>query len=304
MPDLETVILPAGLIGIPKDAFANSAKLATVKFGTADTNNGGSGNQRATTPTGEDNAITLPKGITTIDANAFAGTKATTVNLSQVTGLTSISNSVFQNMTSLTEVKLPSSITTINTSAFQNDTALKKLSTNETTSAGRDQTTSTDGTATFGSKLTSIGNNAFYSTGFTTVDLSAATGSTGSGASTQTLSVGPGAFTNMAELTTVKLPKDSNINPAYFGNPANAEGTPKLTSITYGENNEATAAATITLSDATISSPNFSKIKNSTIQINSSTNQTINFTGGVFYGNADLTTLKLSVMQHNSNASL
>ena len=291
MPDLETVILPAGLIGIPKDAFANSAKLATVKFGTADTNNGGSGNQRATTPTGEDNAITLPKGITTIDANAFAGTKATTVNLSQVTGLTSISNSVFQNMTSLTEVKLPSSITTINTSAFQNDTALKKLSTNETTSAGRDQTTSTDGTATFGSKLTSIGNNAFYSTGFTTVDLSAATGSTGSGASTQTLSVGPGAFTNMAELTTVKLPKDSNINPAYFGNPANAEGTPKLTSITYGENNEATAAFSGT--NNTFSGTNYNKISNQTIDLIGYTNLTT-LGAGVLFGNTAMTTLKMN----------
>ena len=229
MPDLETVILPAGLTGIPKDAFANSAKLATVKFGTADTNNGGGSNQRATTPTGEDNAITLPSGITRVDANAFAGTKASTVDLSKVTGLTEISNSVFQNMTSLTEVKLPSSITTINQSAFQNDVALKTLSTEEAKAARADEaTTPAEGTATFGSKLISIGDNAFYGTGFTTVDLSKAVGtqaSTGGTTQTTTLTVGAGAFTNMASLTQVKLPANSNINPAYFGTTTSATQT-------------------------------------------------------------------------------
>ena len=39
MPNLTTVTLPANLTGIPKDAFANSAKLATVNFGTADAGN-------------------------------------------------------------------------------------------------------------------------------------------------------------------------------------------------------------------------------------------------------------------------
>ena len=304
MPNLTTVTLPANLTGIPKDAFANSAKLATVKFGTADTNNGGGSTGR--TVTGDNNTITLPSGITRIDANAFAGTAATAVDLSKVTGLTEISNSVFQNMTSLTEVKLPATITTINTSAFQNDAKLTTLST-ATAKVTREGDTTTANTATFGSKLTRIGDNAFYGTGFTTVDLSKAVGTPASGGSgtptpATTLSVGSGAFTNMADLTDVKLPKDSNINPANFGNPATATDK-KLKTIMYGADSSKDPA-TATIGDANISSLNFSKIKNSTIQINSSTNQTINFTGGVFYGNADLTTLKLSVTQRNGNASL
>lgn len=306
MPNLATVTLPANLTGIPKDAFANSAKLATVKFGTADTNNGGGSTGRAVT--GDENKITLPKGITRIDANAFAGTAATAVDLSQVTGLTEISNSVFQNMTKLETVTLPSGLTTINQSAFQNDAALKTLST-ATAKVTREGDTTTANTATFGKSLTRIGDNAFYGTGFTTVDLSAAgTASTGSAAATtptpNPLNVGSGAFTNMADLTTVKLPKDSDINPTYFGNPATATEQ-KLKTIQYGDDKTtATATATATIGDANISSLNFSKIKNSTIQINSSTNQTINFTGGVFNGNTDLTTLKLNVTQRNGNAAL
>ena len=121
MPNLETVTLPANLTGIPKDAFANSVKLATVKFGAADAST-----PSARAVTGNDNAITLPTGLTSIGQNAFAGTKASTVDLSGVTaaGFTTIDNSVFKDMTSLAEVKLPSSITQINNSAFQNDAKL------------------------------------------------------------------------------------------------------------------------------------------------------------------------------------
>ena len=121
MPNLETVTLPAGLTSIPKDAFANSAKLATVKFGTT----GASNNPSAREVAGEDNKITLPSGITSIGNNAFAGTKATTVDLSTITaaGFTTINDSVFQNMTKLETVTLPSGLTTINQSAFQNDAA-------------------------------------------------------------------------------------------------------------------------------------------------------------------------------------
>ena len=312
MPNLTTVTLPANLTSIPKDAFANSAKLATVKFGAADANNGGGSGPSGRAVTGTDNAITLPSGITRVDANAFAGTKASTVDLSQVTGLTTISDSVFQNMTSLTEVKLPSSITTINQSAFQNDVALKTLTQAEAAANGggaqtRDgeAATPTANTATFGSKLISIGNNAFYGTGFTTVDLSLA-GTTTSGSTTTPttpLTVGSGAFTNMASLTEVKLPANADINPTYFGNPTDAEGAePKLTSITYGDG---TATATATIGDATISSLNFSKIKNSTIEIKSSVGgSSITFTGGVFNGNADMTTLKLNVTATNGNNPL
>ena len=307
MPNLTTVTLPAGLTGIPKDAFANSAKLATVKFGTADASNGGDASRAVT---GETNAITLPTGITSIGQNAFAGTKATAVDLSQVTGLTTINDSVFQNMTSLTEVKLPASITTINQSAFQNDAALKTLSQASPSAQVREgeAATPTANTATFGKSLISIGQNAFNGTGFTTVDLSAAGTTTASGSSTPTpattLSVGSGAFTNMASLTEVKLPANSNINPTYFGNPTDATGTaPKLASITYVGTDTATATATI--GDATISSLNFSKIKNSTIEIKSSVGgSTINFNGGVFNGNDTMTTLKLSVTATNGNNPL
>lgn len=299
MPNLTTVTLPAGLTGIPKDAFANSAQLATVKFGDASAN----------TPSakdGEANAITLPTGITRIDDRAFAGTAATTMDLSKVTGLTTISTSVFQNMTKLATVTLPSGLTTINQSAFQNDAALKTLTQSNPSQAREGEaTTPTEGTAKFGSKLTSIGDAAFYGTGFSTVDLSAAA-TLASGGTTPSLSVGSGAFTNMVDLTTVKLPANANIDPANFGNPADATGTPKLQTIQYGtDSTTTTTPATATISNANISSTNFSKIKNSTIEIKSSVgNSGITFTGGVFFGNTNLTTLKLSVTRTNGNAPL
>ena len=302
MPNLTTVILPANLTGIPKDAFAGSAKLATVKFGAADASN----NPSAKDVTGEDNKITLPSKITTIDANAFASTAATAVDLSKITatGFTTINDYVFKDMASLAEVKLPATITTINQSAFQNDAKLVKLTQAEAAANGGVQTREEDPTtATFGKSLTNIGNNAFYGTGFTTVDLSKAVGTQASGSPgattpARTLSVGSNAFTNMANLTTVKLPKDSDINPANFGNPATATEQ-KLKTITYGD-----GTATATIGDTTISSTNFSKIQNQTIQINSQTNQTISFTGGVFNGNSTMKTLKLNVTQRNGNTSL
>lgn len=304
MPDLTTVTLPANLTSIPKDAFAGSAKLATVNFKTADASN----NPSAREVTGNDNAITLPSGLTSLNNNAFAGTAATAVDLSKATGLATIGDSVFQNMTKLATVTLPSGLTTINQSAFQNDAALKTLSTAEASGGSNIQARDGEDTATFGKSLISIQQNAFYGTGFTTVDLSKAVGTSASGSSqtTQTLSVGSNAFTNMANLTTVKLPANADINPTYFGNPADAAGTaPKLASITYVGTDTATATATATLSDQTISSPNFSKIKNSTIEIKSNvSSSSINFTGGVFNGNDTMTTLKLSVTATNGNNPL
>ena len=304
MPDLTTVTLPANLTSIPKDAFANSAKLATVNFKTADASN----NPSAREVTGNDNAITLPTGLTSLGNNAFAGTKATTVDLSKVTGLTTIGENVFRGMTSLATVTLPSGLTTIGNNAFQNDAALKTLSQANPSQAREGNDTTPATTATFGKSLTNIGQNAFQGTGFTTVDLSKAVGTaTSAGGSSpttlaQTLTVGSGAFTNMADLTTVKLPANADINPTYFGNPADAAGTaPKLASITY----VGTDATATTGNDANISSPNFSKIKNSSIEIKSSVGgSTINFTGGVFNGNDTMTTLKLSVTATNGNNPL
>ena len=297
MPNLETVTLPAGLTGIPKDAFAGSAQLKTVNFKTADAN----------TPSAKDgeNTITLPTGIISIGQNAFQGTAAATVDLSAVTGLTTIENSVFKDMTSLAEVKLPSTVTRINQSAFQNDAALKKLSQKNPTVQTREE--NADTTAKFGKSLITIGQNAFYGTGFTTVDLSeAGTATSAGGSSAQTpattLSVDSGAFTNMVNLTTVTLPANANINPTYFGNPATAGAEPKLQTITYGTG---TGTATATITDTTISSPNFSKIKNSTIEIKSNVaGSTINFTGGVFNANNTMTTLKLNVTATNGNNPL
>lgn len=273
-----------------------------MKFGTASANNGGDASREVT---GTDNAITLPSKIATIGQNAFAGTAATTVNLSGVTGLAEISNSVFKDMTKLTTVQLPSTVTTIGNNAFQNDANLVKLSQSSPSAQARDENEAT--TAAFGSKLTTIRDNAFYGTGFSTVDLSAAgtttSGGPSSSPSTQapSLTVGSNAFTNMANLAEVKLPANANINPTYFGNPTTAEGAPKLQTITYG-----TGTAIATIGDATISSSNFSKIKNETIQIKSNTQQPINFTGGVFNGNKTMTTLKLNVTQNqpNGNSSL
>ena len=303
MPNLATVTLPANLTGIPKDAFAGSAQLKTVKFGDASTNNGGDNTGR--TVTGAENTITLPTGLTNLGNNAFAGTAATTVDLSKITatGFTTIGENAFRGMTSLTTVTLPSGLTTINANAFQNDAALTTLSTVAAPASGgaNDQVRegeATAGTAKFGKSLTAIRDNAFQGTGFSTVDLSAATGTTPA----TSLTVGSGAFTDMASLTEVKLPANADINPANFGNPATATDK-KLNSITYGT--DTSGPATATLSDQNISSPNFSKIKNQTIEIKSNVSSSgITFTGGVFNGNDTMTTLKLSVTQRNGNPSL
>lgn len=317
MPNLETVTLPANLTSIPKDAFLNSAKLVTVNFGDASTNNGSGSGPSGRAVTGDANAITLPSKIATIGQNAFQGTAATTVDLSKVTGLTEISNSVFQNMTKLETVTLPSGLTTIRDNAFQGDTKLVTLSTKEApaSSGGNAQAradeATTANTATFGKSLTNIGQNAFQGTGFTIVDLSkagtATSGSTGNPSTpTPSLTVNSGAFTNMADLTTVKLPANANINPANFGNPADATEQ-KLTSITYvraDSTTPATAATATTGNDANISSTNFSKIKNQSIEIKSSVGgSTINFNGGVFNGNETMTTLKLSLATGTRNGN-
>ena len=291
MPDLTTVILPAGLTGIPKDAFANSAKLKTVNFKAADASNGGV--QRETTPGTLD--FSGAKALTSIGTNAFTSIAATTVDLSGVIGLTTINDYVFKDMASLTEVKLPSSINQINNGAFQNDAALKKLSQDNPSAQARDESPAPADTATFGSKLTSIQQNAFQGTGFSIVDLSAATGTSASGGSPSApatpLSVGSNAFTNMAELTTVKLPKDSNINPAYFGNPATEGTEQKLKTITYGA--EETVPAAFSGTSNTFSGTNYNKISNQTIDLTGYANLTT-LGAGVLFGNTAMTTLKMN----------
>ena len=230
MPNLATVTLPANLTGIPKDAFAGSAQLKTVKFGDASTNNGGDNTGR--TVTGAENTITLPTGLTSLGNNAFAGTAATTVDLSKITatGFTTIGENAFRGMASLTTVTLPSGLTQIGNNAFQNDAALTTLSQADPASGGANgqvrEGEATAGTAKFGSKLIRIGDAAFQGTGFSTVDLSAATGTTATGTAQATsLSVGSGAFTDMASLTEVKLPANADINPTYFGTTTSATQT-------------------------------------------------------------------------------
>ena len=284
MPELTTVTLPAGLTGIPKDAFANSTKLATVKFGDASASN-------PSARDGNENAITLPKGLTSLNQNAFTGAAATTVDLSKAIGLTTIDNYVFKDMPNLTTVTLPSGLTTINDSAFQNDAVLKTLS--QAIPAAADssnaQARAAEGIAKFGSKLISIGQAAFQGTGFSTVDLSAATGTSAS-AGTTPLSVGSGAFTNMASLETVKLPKDSNINPAYFGNPADA-AEPKLKTIQYGKENS--SPATFKGNGNTFSGANYNKISNETIDLIGYASLTT-LGAGVLFGNTAMKTLKMN----------
>ena len=174
-----------------------------------------------------------------------------------------------------------------------------------TTSGGsvqvREETTApTAKTAKFGKSLTRIGDQAFYGTGFTTVDLSVA-GTATSGSPTTPLTVGSDAFTNMASLETVQLPANSNINPANFGNPT-AEGTePKLKTIMYGV--KATDPATFSGNDSTFSGTNYNKISNETINLTGYTNLTT-LGAGVLFGNAAMKTLKMNapIMSLNSVA--
>lgn len=302
---LTTVTLPSKITKIDTRAFSNSGITAINLSKTALTtiDNGAFAN------TTNLKSLTVPNTLTTINSDdtstgtaivsTFSGSGITSLDLSNTT-ISTIKASTFNGAASLTEVKLPSTVTRIEQNAFKGDAALTTLSqADPATGSGNAQVRADEaatGTATFGSKLISIGNNAFQGTGFSIVDLSAATGTSASGGSPSApatpLSVGSNAFTNMAELTTVKLPKDSNINPAYFGNPTPAEGAePKLKTITYGTDN--TTPATFKGDGSTFSGTNYNKISNETIDLTGYTNLTT-LGAGVLFDNTAMTTLKMN----------
>jgi hypothetical protein len=167
---LTSVTLPAGLTSIGDLAFSGCTRLTSVTLPAGLTSIGISAFSYCTRLT----SVTLPAGLTSIDSSAFSGCTGLTfttnggawttaasgkilikdgntvvaypgasgaVNLSSLTGLTSIGRSAFDRCTRLTSVTLPAGLTTIDSWAFFGCTRLTSV----TLSAG----------------LTSIGISAF-----------------------------------------------------------------------------------------------------------------------------------------------
>ena len=125
--------------------------------------------------------LIIPSNITQIQASAFSHTNITSLDLSQVTSLTTIGEYAFNNCKNLTgDLVIPSSVTSIGNWAFD-ETRITSLDLSQATSL----TTIGDrafqfcsnltGNIIIPSSVTSIGSSAFYETGITSLNLSQAT---------------------------------------------------------------------------------------------------------------------------------
>lgn len=131
-------------------------------------------------------------GLTSIGASAFEASSITSADLLS-TQLTSIADGAFHFNDSLTSVTIPATVTTIGAQSFNECGALTTLNVPEN------------------SALTTIGANAFSATGFTSVDLSNATGLT---------TLGDNAFGDCPSLTEVTVPETFTLPTSAF------EGSP------------------------------------------------------------------------------
>ena len=169
---LQTVVLPNTIKVIGENAFKNATNLKTVT----------TPNQTIARATVE-NKVQFGSNLKTIGNNAFGNSGITEVALSG-SGLTEIGTNVFSNASQLKTVTLPTSLKTIKNGAFNNDPTLS--------------------TVNFGSlsNLETIEDNNFSNSAISEVDLS-------SSASLKGLN-GENLFTNMSQLTTVKIPSSFN----------------------------------------------------------------------------------------------
>ena len=169
---LVSVTLKDQLSAIGENAFKNAANLKTVTTPNQNTLRAVVGNK-----------VQFGNNLKTIGNNAFGNSGITEVALSG-SGLTEIGTNVFSNASQLKTVNLPSGLKTIKNGAFNNDPTLSTVNFNSL------------------SILETIEDNNFSNSAISTVDLSNSTKLKGLN--------GDNLFTNMSQLTTVKIPNSFN----------------------------------------------------------------------------------------------
>ena len=170
--NLVSVTLKDQLSAIGENAFKNAANLKTVTTPNQNTLRAVVGNK-----------VQFGNNLKTIGNNAFGNSGITEVALSG-SGLTEIGTNVFSNASQLKTVNLPTSLKTIKNGAFNNDPTLSTVNFSSLSS------------------LETIEDNNFSNSAISEVDLS-------SSASLKGLN-GENLFTNMSQLTTVKIPSSFN----------------------------------------------------------------------------------------------
>ena len=170
--NLASVTLKNGLSVIGENAFKNTTNLKTVT--TSDQNT-----LRAVV----ENKVQFGNNLTTINNNAFSNSGITEVALSN-SRLTEIATDVFSNASQLKTVNLPSGLKKISNGAFNNNTSLDTVNFKQL------------------SNLETIEDNNFSNSDFSIVDLSSNTKLKGL--------KGDNLFTNMSQLTEVKIPSSFN----------------------------------------------------------------------------------------------
>lgn len=170
--NLVSVTLKNDLFAIGENAFKNTTNLKTVT----------TPNQN-TLRVAVENKVQFGSNLKTIGNNAFGNSGITEVALSS-SGLTEIGTNVFSNASQLKTVALPSGLKTIKNGAFNNDPTLSTVNFDSL------------------SNLETIEDNNFSNSAISTVDLSKSTLLKGLN--------GENLFTNMSQLTTVKIPSSFN----------------------------------------------------------------------------------------------
>lgn len=170
--NLVSVTLKNDLSAIGENAFKNATNLKTVTTPSQTT-------LRAVV----ENKVQFGNNLKTIGNNAFGNSGITEVALSN-SGLTEIGTNVFNNASQLKTVNLPTSLKTIKNGAFNNDPTLSTVNFDSL------------------SNLETIEDNNFSNSAISTVDLSKSTKLKGLD--------GENLFTNMSQLTTVKIPSSFN----------------------------------------------------------------------------------------------
>ena len=210
---LVSVTIPSSVASVGNDAFRQSGSLTTVVFEGADTTLGTSMFMGC----GKLENVTLPKNLSKIPNSSFWGCgKVQFVNLSEMTSLTTIGSSAFQDTEKLV-FTLPDTVTTIESqafrSAFKSGGSFTINPTSQLTTIGDDAFNDcrTLPSIYIPSTVTSIGERAFLQTYALTEILNLE--------NCQITELKADTFKSATKLTSIKLPKTlTTIEAAFSGN--------------------------------------------------------------------------------------
>ena len=210
---LVSVTIPSSVASVGNDAFRQSGSLTTVVFEGADTTLGTSMFMGC----GKLENVTLPKNLSKIPNSSFWGCgKVQFVNLSEMTSLTTIGSSAFQDTETLV-FTLPDTVTTIESQAFRS--AFKKGGSFTINPTSQLQIIGNDAfndcrtlpSIYIPSTVTSIGERAFLQTYALTEILNLE--------NCQITELKADTFKSATKLTSIKLPKTlTTIEAAFSGN--------------------------------------------------------------------------------------